>query len=79
MNSRMIRNILGWLLIFECGFMTVPVITALVYKEAQIWYFLIAMLLCLLMIVGCFVGCGKKAEEEVDLVIWTSYAEGTPT
>lgn len=46
MNSRMIRNILGWLLIFECGFMTVPAITALVYKEAQIWYFLIAMLLC---------------------------------
>lgn len=46
MNSRMIRNILGWLLIFECGFMTVPIITALVYKEAQIWYFLIAMLLC---------------------------------
>ena len=37
----------------------------------------IALLLCLLMIVTCFVGCGKK-EEEVDLVVWTSYAEGTP-
>ena len=46
MNYRMIRNILGWLLIFECGFMAVPAITALVYKEAQVWHFLIAMLLC---------------------------------
>ena len=46
MNYRMIRNILGWLLIFECGFMAVPAITALVYREAQVWHFLIAMLLC---------------------------------
>ena len=46
MNYRMIRNILGWLLIFECGFMLVPTVTALVYREAQIWYFLATMLLC---------------------------------
>ena len=37
----------------------------------------IALLLCVLMVATCFVGCGKK-EEEVDLVVWTSYAEGTP-
>ena len=46
MNYRMIRNILGWLLVFECGFMLVPAITALVYREAEIWCFLVTMLLC---------------------------------
>ena len=45
MNYRMIRNILGWLLIFECGFMLVPVVTALVYREREIWSFLVTMLL----------------------------------
>ena len=39
----------------------------------------IALLLCLLMVVSCFVGCGKKEDETVDLVVWTSYEEGTPT
>ncbi|MBP3634364.1 MAG: extracellular solute-binding protein [Oscillospiraceae bacterium] len=38
----------------------------------------IALALCLIMIVSCFVGCGKKADEEVDLVVWTNKAEGTP-
>ena len=46
MNYRMIRNILGWLLIFECGFMLVPAITALVYRESEIWCFLLTMLIC---------------------------------
>ena len=46
MNYRMIRNILGWLLIFECGFMAVPAITALVFGESQFWHFLVTMLFC---------------------------------
>ena len=46
MNYRMIRNILGWLLLFECGFMLVPVVTGMVYGESQIRYFLYTMLLC---------------------------------
>ena len=46
MNYRMIRNILGWLMIFECGFMAVPAVTALIYGESQIWHFLATMLLC---------------------------------
>ena len=46
MNYRMIRNILGWLLIFECGFMLVPTVTALVYRESEIWCFLVTMLVC---------------------------------
>ena len=47
MNYRMIRNILGWLLIFECGFMLVPAVTAIIYGEyAQLWAFLATMALC---------------------------------
>ena len=46
MNHKMIRNILGWLLIFECGFMLVPTVTALVYREREVWAFLVTMLLC---------------------------------
>ena len=46
MNYKMIRNILGWLLLFECGFMLVPAVTALVFREREIWAFLITMLLC---------------------------------
>ncbi|MBP3634681.1 MAG: extracellular solute-binding protein [Oscillospiraceae bacterium] len=36
------------------------------------------LLLCVLLIASCFAGCGKK-EEPVDLVVWTAYAEGTPS
>ena len=46
MNYRMIRNILGWLLLFEAGFMTVPLITGIVYRETALWSFLIAMGFC---------------------------------
>ena len=46
MNYRMIRHILGWLLLFEAGFMTVPLVTGIVYGEAALWSFLISMLIC---------------------------------
>ncbi len=46
MNYRMIRNILGWILIFEAGFMAVPTVTAIIYGERELWYFLSTMLLC---------------------------------
>ncbi|MBO4355455.1 MAG: TrkH family potassium uptake protein, partial [Clostridia bacterium] len=36
MNHRMIRNILGWLLLFECGFLILPVIIGLIYGEYKI-------------------------------------------
>jgi trk system potassium uptake protein TrkH len=42
----MIRNILGWLLLFEAGFMTVPLITGICYRETALWSFLIAILIC---------------------------------
>ncbi len=46
MNFRMIRYILGWILIFEAGFMAVPAVTAVVYGERELWHFLATMLLC---------------------------------
>ena len=47
MNHRMIRYILGWILIFECGFMLVPASTAVVYGEwRELFHFLATMLLC---------------------------------
>ena len=46
MNYKMIRNILGWLLIFEAGFMLVPLITGLCYAEAEVWSFAVTALIC---------------------------------
>ncbi len=49
MNYRMIKNITGWLLIFEALFMSVPAITAIVYKESELWHFLMVMAGCLIL------------------------------
>lgn len=49
MNFRMITNILGWILIFEAGFMTVPTLTALIYSESVVWAYLITIAICLLL------------------------------
>ena len=46
MNYKMIRNILGWLLLFEAGFMLVPLITGICYGEREVIFFLITILLC---------------------------------
>ena len=48
MNFRMIRNILGWILIFEAGFMLIPLITAAVYFEDTFFAYLISIGICLL-------------------------------
>jgi trk system potassium uptake protein TrkH len=42
----MIRNILGWLLLFEAGFMLVPLVTGLVLRESAVWSFAVTILLC---------------------------------
>ncbi len=48
MNFRMIKNILGWILIFEAGFMLIPIITALIYQETDsLVAFLITVAICL--------------------------------
>ena len=46
MNYKMIKHTLGWLLLFESAFFTVPIITAAVYKEAEILSFALSMLIC---------------------------------
>lgn len=48
MNFRMIKNILGWILIFEAGFMTLPLLTAAIYWEKTFFSFLISIAICLL-------------------------------
>ena len=47
MNYRSISFILGWLLIIEGIFLTLPLITALVYREEQVYSFLLSILICL--------------------------------
>ena len=44
----MIRNILGWILVFEAGFMLVPLLTALIYTEDIFHSYLISMGICLI-------------------------------
>jgi len=48
MNFKMITYVIGWLLIFEAIFMTVPVITAICYGETQVWYFIGTAMFCLI-------------------------------
>lgn len=47
MNYRSISFILGWILVIEGVFLTLPSITALVYRESQIYSFLLSILICL--------------------------------
>ena len=46
MNYKMIRNILGWLLLFEAGFMLVPLITGICFGERETIFFAITIVLC---------------------------------
>lgn len=46
MNYRMIKNITGWLLLFEALFLLVPSITALVYLEKAGLYYIGTALVC---------------------------------
>ncbi len=47
MNHRMIRYILGWILIFEAAFLLVPSITAVCYREwRELAHFLVTAVLC---------------------------------
>lgn len=48
MNTKMIRYILGWLLIFEAIFFVIPIITALIYKEQAVISFAICGVICLI-------------------------------
>ena len=60
MNYRMIKNILGWILIFEAAFMTLPLLTAAIYKEKVFFSFLISIGICLL--IGFLLVCRKPKD-----------------
>ena len=45
MNYKMIKNILGWILIFEAIFMAVPLITAIIYSESAVISFIVSILI----------------------------------
>ena len=47
MNYKMVTYVLGWIVTFEAIFMLVPCITAVVYGERELWFFLGTALLCL--------------------------------
>ncbi len=46
MNYRMIKYVIGWILLFETLFLLVPIITGLAYMEKATFSFLITMAIC---------------------------------
>ena len=49
MNYALIRYLLGWVLIFESCFLTLPCITAVIYQEREGFAFLAVLALCLVL------------------------------
>jgi trk system potassium uptake protein TrkH len=43
----MIKNVIGWILLFEAGFFLIPMVTALVYAEKEIFSFGLSALICM--------------------------------
>lgn len=43
MNYKMIRYIIGWLIVFESAFMLIPTLVALIYQERAVFSFLISI------------------------------------
>ena len=47
MNHKMIRNILGWILLFQTCFLFVPLIASVIYREDTLLSILVTILICL--------------------------------
>ena len=47
MNYKMVKYILGWILLFESIFMLIPLITAIIFNEASAKYFIISLAICI--------------------------------
>ena len=56
MNYRMIKYTLGWVMLFEACFFTVPIICAAVYGEKAIFAFLISAAICAAVALLLFIG-----------------------
>ncbi|MGN0586360.1 MAG: TrkH family potassium uptake protein [Oscillospiraceae bacterium] len=63
MNYRMIRYILGWIMIFSVIFMLVPMVTAVIYGERELMHFFIAA--CVGAVLGAL--CMIKKPEKKEL------------
>ena len=46
MNYRMIKYTVGWLMLFEAGFFSIPLLTAAIYGESAFYAFLLSMGIC---------------------------------
>ena len=62
MNYRVIKRVIGWLLLFEAVFFLVPTITAIVYKEEELMDFLLCILICGLLGGVCLIGKPRSSE-----------------
>lgn len=80
-NYRLIFRILGGLLLFEAAFLLTAVFVAGIYKESQVYYFLITS--CLAVLLGCsfyFVGrnaspaIGKREGSIIVTSIWLIFS-----
>ncbi len=60
MNFRMIKYVLGWVMLFEAGFFSVPLICALIYGESEALSFLFSMLICVTVAALMFIGRPKS-------------------
>ena len=47
MNYSMIRYIIGWILILEAAFLSLPCIVAAIYQETDGWVYAAVLLVCL--------------------------------
>lgn len=46
MNYKMIKFVLGWILLFEAIFLLIPLTTALIFNEAAVKYFILSLVIC---------------------------------
>ncbi len=69
MNFKMIRYTLGWLMIFEAGFLTVPLITSLCYIFTQPleWWAMISILIGMIICAGLGTLCVLKKPKNTTL------------
>ena len=62
MNFRMIKYTLGWIMLFEAGFFSVPMLTAIVYKEWRtLFAFLITSVICSALGLLCMIKKPQKS------------------
>lgn len=62
MNYQIIKRVIGWLLLFEAIFFLVPTVAAIIYKEEELFDFLICILICGMLGGVCLIGKPRSME-----------------